>query len=102
MLELPETIEGHTLTLDGSEVSFAEGETVLQVAEREGKTIPTLCHDPRLEPVGVCRTCLVEIDGWYDVDDGRALERLRRDLASDARDPRAPETARFLASCPAG
>ena len=53
-----------TLTLDGAECSFAPGETLLQVAERNGAVIPTLCHDPRLKPVGACRTCLVEIDGW--------------------------------------
>jgi predicted molibdopterin-dependent oxidoreductase YjgC len=52
------------LTLDGNAVEFAPGDTVLQVAEREGVHIPTLCHDPRLKPAGACRTCLVEIDGW--------------------------------------
>lgn len=52
------------LTLDGSPVEFAPGDTVLEVAERQGVAIPTLCHDPRLEPAGACRTCLVEIEGW--------------------------------------
>ena len=53
-----------TLKLDGKEVAFQSGETVLEVAKRHGLEIPTLCHDPRLKPVGACRTCLVEIDGW--------------------------------------
>jgi predicted molibdopterin-dependent oxidoreductase YjgC len=53
-----------TLTLNGETVSFAEGETVLEVAQRAGEEIMTLCHDPRLKPVGACRTCLVEIKGW--------------------------------------
>jgi predicted molibdopterin-dependent oxidoreductase YjgC len=52
------------LELDGKPVSFAVGETLLDVASRNGVSIPTLCHDPRLEPAGACRTCLVEIDGW--------------------------------------
>ena len=28
-----------------------------------GIEIPTLCHDPRLEPYGACRMCLVEVEG---------------------------------------
>ncbi len=53
-----------TMTLDGVPVTFAQGETILEVAERHGKEIPTLCHDSRLDPMGACRTCLVEISGW--------------------------------------
>ena len=49
--------------LDGKPVAFEPGETVLEVAEREGVYIPTLCHDPRLDPAGACRTCLVEVEG---------------------------------------
>ncbi len=54
----------YTMKLNGETVGFEPGETILQVAERQGCEIPTLCHDPRLDPAGVCRTCLVEIDGW--------------------------------------
>lgn len=54
----------HKLHLNGREVAFEPGETLLEVAQREGQEIPTLCHDPRLDPAGVCRTCLVEIEGW--------------------------------------
>ncbi len=53
----------HTLTVDGREVGYSPGETVLEVAQRLGVSIPTLCHDPRLDPAGACRTCLVEIEG---------------------------------------
>lgn len=52
------------LTLNGQTLAFSPGETVLDVASRAGEEIMTLCHDPRLKPVGACRTCLVEIDGW--------------------------------------
>ena len=52
------------LFLDGVRVPFRDGETILEIAERQGARIPTLCHDPRLDPVGACRTCLVEIEGW--------------------------------------
>ena len=49
------------LILNGQTVCFAEGETLLDIASRHGLEIPTLCHDPRLEPAGACRSCLVEV-----------------------------------------
>ena len=53
----------HTMTLDGEPVSFTEGESVYQVAERQGRQVPTLCYDDRLEPFGGCRMCVVELEG---------------------------------------
>ncbi len=49
--------------IDGVEVAFSEGETILEVAQRHEKEIPTLCYDPRLEPFGGCRLCIVELEG---------------------------------------
>jgi len=40
-----------------------ENETILQVAQRNGIYIPTLCHDPRLDPYSSCYVCVVEIEG---------------------------------------
>jgi predicted molibdopterin-dependent oxidoreductase YjgC len=57
-------MNGFTINLNGQELRAAPGETILEVAQRAGVDIPTLCHDPRLKPAGACRTCLVEIDGW--------------------------------------
>jgi len=37
------------------------GETVLEVARRNGIQIPTLCHHEGLEPYGACRMCIVEV-----------------------------------------
>lgn len=60
-------METRTMTqqmdIDGVEVAFSEGETVLEVAQRHQKDIPTLCYDPRLEPFGGCRLCIVELEG---------------------------------------
>ncbi|MEZ6020630.1 MAG: molybdopterin-dependent oxidoreductase [Planctomycetota bacterium] len=53
----------HQLSIDGESFAFQPGETLLEVARRHGKEIPTLCHDPRLKPAGACRTCLVEVQG---------------------------------------
>src|SRR5512138_883561 len=49
------------ITMDGKEVAAQSGETILQVARRNGVDIPTLCHDPSLEPAAMCRLCTVEI-----------------------------------------
>ena len=51
------------MTLDGEEVRFAPGETIYEVAERCRREIPTLCYDPRLEPFGGCRLCVVAVEG---------------------------------------
>ncbi len=52
-----------TLILDGAIVAFAQGETLYEVATRQGTFIPTLCYDPRLKPFGACRLCVVEVKG---------------------------------------
>ena len=51
------------MVIDGAEVSFKEGETVLEVARRQGSFVPTLCYDERLDPYGSCRLCVVEVEG---------------------------------------
>ncbi len=52
-----------TVTLDGMEVTFEPGQTIYEIASRHSKNIPTLCYDPRLEPLGSCRLCIVEVEG---------------------------------------
>ncbi|MCR2747349.1 formate dehydrogenase subunit alpha [Limnobacter parvus] len=49
--------------LNGEQVQALPGETLLQVAQREGINVPHLCHKNGLEPAGNCRACMVEIDG---------------------------------------
>ncbi|MBN2325441.1 MAG: FAD-dependent oxidoreductase [Spirochaetes bacterium] len=49
--------------LNKKEVEARTEETILDVAKRNGISIPTLCHDGRLEPYGACRVCLVKVDG---------------------------------------
>ncbi len=53
----------HKMEIDDVEVAFSEGETILEIAQRHQKEIPTLCYDPRLEPFGGCRLCIVELEG---------------------------------------
>ncbi len=51
--------------LDGKQVEAQPGETIWQVANREGTRIPHLCHldQPGYRPDGNCRACMVEIEG---------------------------------------
>ena len=39
------------------------GSTILQAAESIGVHIPTLCNHPDLEMAGLCRICVVEVEG---------------------------------------
>ena len=50
------------LQIDGKAVKATEGMTVLQAAQQAGISIPTLCHHEQLEPYGVCRICMVEVE----------------------------------------
>jgi iron-only hydrogenase group A len=52
-----------TVTIDGNEAKVPFGSTILQAAESVGIHIPTLCHHPDLDVAGVCRICVVEVEG---------------------------------------
>ena len=49
------------LTIDGVEIEADEGQTIIEAAAAAGIDIPTLCHTPGLDPVGVCRMCVVDV-----------------------------------------
>lgn len=51
------------LTINGKQVVVPDNATILDAARRNDIYIPTLCDDPRLEPHGGCRLCLVQIKG---------------------------------------
>jgi formate dehydrogenase major subunit len=50
-------------TLDGRAVQARAGETIIEVARREGVEVPHLCWTPGLDPAGNCRACVVEVKG---------------------------------------
>lgn len=53
----------YNIELNGVPVTGAPGETIMDVARRNGVFIPTLCHDDRLEPYASCYICVVEVEG---------------------------------------
>jgi NADH dehydrogenase/NADH:ubiquinone oxidoreductase subunit G len=52
------------LTVNGAPVSGREGMTILEVAQENAIDIPTLCYTPGLSPIGACRICVVEVEGF--------------------------------------
>lgn len=50
------------VTIDNKTLEVSQGKTILQAANSIGIRIPTLCHDPRLEPFAACRVCMVEVE----------------------------------------
>lgn len=51
------------VTLNGEVVEGREGETILELSQRNGINIPTLCYIKDLFPTGACRMCVVEVEG---------------------------------------
>ncbi len=51
------------IILNGKNIKGKPGETILQLAKRNGIEIPTLCYDNRLKPFSSCFVCVVEVDG---------------------------------------
>ena len=52
-----------TITIDGNEVEVPQGELLIKAAEDAGTYIPRFCWHPRMTEVGMCRMCLVEVEG---------------------------------------
>ena len=52
-----------TLNVNGRAIEVKPGELLIEAAEQAGEYIPRFCYHPRMEPVGMCRMCLVEVDG---------------------------------------
>jgi [NiFe] hydrogenase diaphorase moiety small subunit len=52
-----------TFTLDGVEIGFVAGQTVLQAATRAGRYIPHLCWHEEFPAHGSCRLCGVKVGG---------------------------------------
>ncbi len=51
------------LTIDGTLIDAAEGQSVIEACDAAGIYIPRLCHHPDLKPSGNCRVCTCKING---------------------------------------
>ncbi len=52
-----------TLTIDDQPVSVPPGTTILKAAQAAGIEIPTICYHDSLTANGLCRMCVVEVEG---------------------------------------
>lgn len=52
-----------SVTINGQRHAGLQGESILSALQRAGASVPALCNDSRLTPIGGCRLCLVEIRG---------------------------------------
>ena len=52
-----------TLKINGRQVEFQPGQTILEAAREAGIEIPTLCHLEGAPATGACRICVVEVTG---------------------------------------
>ena len=50
-----------SLTINGRPASVAEGTLIVNAAKQIGIDIPVFCYHPKMEPVGMCRQCMVEV-----------------------------------------
>jgi len=52
-----------TIRIDGVEVPFEDGQTIMDAALAADIYIPHLCHRPGLSPHGSCKLCTVDVNG---------------------------------------
>lgn len=57
-------VEGRpTFRMDGNDVPFDEGQSILAAALAGGHYVPFLCYHPEFEPHGSCKVCTVRVNG---------------------------------------
>ena len=52
-----------TFQMDGDDIPFEEGQSILAAALAAGKYVPYLCFHPEFQPHGSCRVCTVNVNG---------------------------------------
>jgi len=52
-----------SISVDGRTHEASPGQLVIDACEDAGTYVPRFCYHPRMTPVGMCRQCLVEVEG---------------------------------------
>jgi NADH-quinone oxidoreductase subunit G len=52
-----------TLNVNGRDVTARKGDMVISAALLADEYVPHFCYHPRMSPVGMCRQCMVEVEG---------------------------------------
>lgn len=78
-----------SITIDGCNVDFKQGQTIMEAAEAAGIYIPHLCHHHGYQPHGSCKICTVMVNGrncsacTFPAQDGQVIVNQREELARD-------------------
>ncbi|CRF47255.1 NADH-ubiquinone oxidoreductase chain G [Helicobacter heilmannii] len=52
-----------SIEIDGQQVEFSEGQTILEAARSAGVYIPAICYLSGCSPTVACKMCMVEVEG---------------------------------------
>ena len=78
-----------TISIDGKDIPFKEGQTIIEAATEAGIYIPHLCHNPDYEPHGSCKLCTVKVNGrncsacTFPAMEGQEVVNATKELADD-------------------
>jgi len=78
-----------TITIDGQEIPFQEGQTIMDAAIEANVYIPHLCHNPDYTPHGSCKLCTVKVNGrncsacTFPASEGQDIINKSNDLEKD-------------------
>ncbi len=78
-----------TIQIDGQEIPFSEGQTIMQAATAAGVYIPHLCHNPDYTPHGSCKLCSVNVNGricsacTFPAMEGQEVDNESRQIQDD-------------------
>lgn len=82
------------LRINGNEIEAKKGEYIIDVARRNDIEIPHFCYNERLERIGACRLCVVEIKGMQKLQASCCTEVKER-MEVDTHSPRVLEARRM-------
>jgi [NiFe] hydrogenase diaphorase moiety small subunit len=80
-----------SITIDGVDVPYEPGQTVMEAAADAGVYIPHLCHNPEYKPHGSCKLCTVRVNGRYaaacttPAAPGMRIENATEEIQADRR-----------------
>lgn len=52
------------LVIDGNQIAVPDGTMIMEAAQSLGIKIPVICFHEATTPEGLCRQCVVEVEGW--------------------------------------
>jgi [NiFe] hydrogenase diaphorase moiety small subunit len=80
-----------TISIDGVNIPFADGQTIMDAALAAKLYIPHLCHNPEFKPHGSCKLCTVNVNGravsscTLPASEGMEVENMTEVLNNDRR-----------------